>query len=296
MKTKQDTAKLAIIFMHYTNSFYLKYSLAQAKLSNPESTVYLLGDTSNNCYSFVEHHNFSDYFEGADRFSRIYRHFSTNRYHYSLFDFQRWYILRDFLAARNIHKCLYLDSDTMLYADVTEEQKKFAKYDFTLSALKCGQTFFLNRMEALEDFCNFLLDIYSKKDRYHYDMMVAQYAVVRKNGQPGGASDMKAFNLYLHNKHYADIGEVSKVIDGSIFDININTPTPGFEMENGIKKIIWKDGFPYGRHLRTQKLIRFNSLHFQGGNAKKLMKNFFVNSKGDNALLGEDADFKQTPL
>ena len=276
IKAEGEKNSIPIIFMHYTNSYYLKYSLAQAKLSNPHSPVYLLGDASNNCYPFVKHQDFSDYFQAASEFSRFYTHFSTNRYHYSLFDFQRWFILKEFLTANNIERCLYLDSDTMLYADVTEEQKKFAKYDFTLSAMICGQTFFLNRIKALEDFCDFLFNIYTKRDRYHYDKMVAHYAVCRKNGVPGGASDMKAFSLYLHNRHYAEIGEVSEIIDGSIFDINITTPTPGFEMEKGIKKVIWQDGLPYGRRLQTGELIRFNSLHFQGGNSKKLMGQYFT--------------------
>jgi len=127
VNTANSVPPLPIVFIHYKNKDYLKFSLAQAKVSNPHSTVYLLGDSSNNCYDFVEHHYFSDYFEGAAKFSKIYRHFNTTSPYYSLFDFQRWFILREFLRAQKLDRCLYLDSDTMLYAELSKEQKKFER-------------------------------------------------------------------------------------------------------------------------------------------------------------------------
>jgi hypothetical protein len=256
-------SKLPIIFLHYSNSDYLKYTLGQAKHSNPESTIYLIGDFTNDCYDFVEHHYFSDYFQGSNEFSKIYRHFNTTSYEYEIFSFQRWFILKEFLVTNEIEKCLYLDSDTLLYADVTEEQKKFEQFDFTLSYYTSGCTFFLNRVEALDAFCQFLTDIYTKKKHYYYDRMLAQYATFRKNGLAGGACDMTAFDLYRFD-HFGEIGEVAQIIDDSVYDPSINVPQPGLEMENGIKKIIWKNDDPYGIRLRTAKEIKFNSLQFQG--------------------------------
>ena len=45
-------------------------------------------------------------------------------------------------------------------------------------------------------------------------------------------------------------------------------------MENDIKKVIWMDNKPYCRDIDTGDMIRFNSLHFQGG-SKHLIKDFF---------------------
>jgi hypothetical protein len=89
---------------------------------------------------------------------------------------------------------------------------------------------------------------------------------------------MTAFQLYSE-LNFGQVGEASHIIDGSVYDPNINRPNPGFEMENGIKKIIWKDGYPWGTYLRTGESIRFNSLHFNG-RAKKLMSQFYT---GDHA-------------
>jgi hypothetical protein len=269
VKEDSSTTKLPIVFLHNTNSDYLKYSLGQAKRSNPESAIYLIGNDSNDCYNFVEHHSFSNYFQGANDFSNIYRHYNTTSYEYEVFCFQRWYILLEFLVNNQVEKCLYLDSDTMLYTDITKEQKKFAQFDFALSYKTCGSIFFLNRVEALADFCQFLTDIYTKKERLYFDRMLAHYLVFKKNGLAGGACDMTAFDIYSYD-HFGEIGEVSQIIDGSVFDPGINVPHPGFEMEKGIKKLIWKDAVPYGIQHKTSNEIKFNSLHFQG-ETKRLM-------------------------
>ena len=243
----------------------------------PRKTVvtgYLIGDDSNDCYDFVEHHSILDYFQGANNFSKIYRHYNTTNYKYELFCFQRWFVLYEFIVATDIEKCLYLDSDTMLYSDITEEQIKFSQFDFTLSYQTCGSIFFLNRVQALADYCQFLIDIYSKKERYYYDRMLAQYAIFKKNRMAGGACDMTAFSFYGYD-HFGEIGEVSQIIGGSVFDPGINVSQPGFEMEKGIKKIIWKNAIPYGVQLKTANEIKFNSLHFQG-ETKRLMREHYT--------------------
>jgi len=269
------STNLAIVFIHKSWSDYLKYSLAQARSFNPNSPIYLLGDAANDRFDFVDHQPISKYLEEATEFAKVYRHFSTNPYNFELFNFQRWLILKNFLASNRIEKCLYLDSDTLLYTAVTEDSAKFAQFDFTVSHQNSGNTFFLNRVEGLNDFCCFLFDLYTKKDKYHYDKMLAHYAVRRRHGFTGGVCDMTAIKYYRET-HFGQSREVAEVIDGSVYDPNITLTAPGFEMENGIKKLTLKDGIPYGIHIRTAKEIKFNSLHFQGWETKKLMERFYT--------------------
>ena len=141
---------LPIVFIHQTNSDYLKYSLRQAKASNPRSTVYLLGDATNATHDCVEHRQLADYSKESDYFKRIYRHYSTQNVDYELFCFQRWFILKEFLHAHNLQACLYLDTDTMLYADATADAAKFKQFDFTLCWNTVGCVFYLNRREGLD--------------------------------------------------------------------------------------------------------------------------------------------------
>lgn len=273
--TDSLTSSLPIVFIHRSNSAYLKYSLSQAQTSNPRSAVILLGDPANDCYDFVVHRKIDDFSQGATEFEKVYTHFSTLPPSFELICFQRWFVLRDFLRDNKIQRCLYLDSDTMLYTDVTQDSQKFANFDFTLSHQTSGCTFFLNRLEALEEFCQFLKDIYNKKNRYLYDKMVAHYAVRKRNGLKGGVCDMTAFQLYSEN-HFGDIGEVAHIIDGSVYDPAITIPAPGFEMEDRVKKITWRNEVPYGKHLKTGLEIRFNSLQFQGSATKSIMSQFYT--------------------
>jgi hypothetical protein len=278
---RPPTSFLPIIFLHKSNSDYLPYSLGQAKSSNPHSTVYLLGDQTNAVYDFAQHYHMRDYFEGARRFAEIYRHYSTIGADLELIWFQRWFVLRDFLHAHNLQECLYLDSDVMLYTDVTEDRKKFAQFDFTLCWHTIGCVVFLNRVEGLDAFCQFVTDIFSKKDRYHYDKMVSHYAVRQKNQLPGGACDMTALQLY-NQANFGLVGEAANVIGGSFYDPNMNAPHPGFEMSDGLKKVIWRDQQPYGRYLRTGDEVRFNSMHFQGEETKRWMRVYYT---GDRSLI-----------
>ena len=270
VEARQRDTFLPIVFIHQSNSDYLKYSLGQAQTSNARSTIYLLGDSLNNAYDGIEHRHFADYSQQANYFTRLYRHYSTHTPETELFWFQRWFILREFLHVHRLQQCLYLDSDTMLYADVTADAKKFARFDFTLCWNTIGCVFFMNRLEGLDAFCQFVLDIYSKKDRYHYDKMVSHYAVRQRNGLDGGAGDMTAFQLYSE-AHFGCVGEAGHVIDGSFYDPNINMPHPGLEMDGKLKKVTWKNGQPFGRYLRTGEEIKFNSMHFQGAETKKFM-------------------------
>ena len=267
------STSLPIVFIHRFNPEYLKYALLQARQSNPESPIYLLGDDSNDRYDYVIHKPISNYFQEADKFSKMFQNYNTNTVGFELFNFQRWFILKEFVLANNISKCLYLDSDTMLYADVTKDQVRFENFDFMLTWRKAGNTFFLNRIAALSDFCDFVTNIYTKRDQYHFDKMVAHFAARRKNRLPGGVCDMTAFELYGEMR-FGDIGEVALIMDGSLYDPSINTPHPGLEMQNGIKKITWKGSQPYGRHVKTGKEIKINSLHCSGA-AKSIMGHLF---------------------
>src|SRR5262249_35737186 len=180
-KVHVATSSLPIVFIHASNSDHLKYSLAQAHASNPQSTVILVGDSSNDVYDFVEHRPMMEYFQGAGEFQKIYKHYSTHGVDFELICFQRWFILKEFLIANNLSQCLYLDSDTMLYADVTKDSKKFEPFDFTLCWNSIGCVFFLNRLKGLDEFCQFLMDIYGNKNNFYYDRMVAHYAVRKKH-------------------------------------------------------------------------------------------------------------------
>ncbi len=99
-----------IIFIHRGNSWYLPLALRQAVKTNPNARIVLLGDEQNVCYAnLVEHKMISSYFENAHRFESVYQHKSFSNKEYELFNFQRWFVWRDFMCAEARHTLLSVD-------------------------------------------------------------------------------------------------------------------------------------------------------------------------------------------
>ncbi len=263
---------LPIVFIHASNSSYLRYSLLQAKTTNPQSDIFLIGDQSNNCYKFVQHKFLSNYLYGATEFAKVYKHFhNINPCLNELVSFQRWFILRDFMMLNNLDKCLYIDSDVMLYTNVTLEQNKFSEFDLTLSHSSSPHCNFINNFSALEKYCNLVFGLYTDSSTLEYlEKMMQEYSQKKLFG---GVSDMSVFKAFKELKE-CHIGEISTLSDDSVYDHNINV-ADDFEMCNGIKNIFLVEGQPFCKHIPSNKDIKFNALHFQG-KAKKFMKDYFT--------------------
>lgn len=260
---------LPIIFFHYGNPAYLKYSLKQAKFFNPGSEIYLLGDSKNNRYPFVKHVLARKYEESTLPFRNIYKHHSINNYEYELNCFLRWFYIGAFCKANNIGPFIYLDSDVLLYENVSTMLPFF---EHSTIANTCDTTgvpafTYFNGQMAVNDFCDFLL--YSYTNNKAVQNLEELYGLYLKNpATMGGISDMTLFHLYFQ-QHPADTMKIDLINNSLAIDICINNPD-GYEMEAGIKKMIWQDGAPYGVKSANGDLIRFASLHYQG-RAKSLM-------------------------
>lgn len=272
-------SSIPIITLHRSNPAfqinppYLIYSLAQAKEFNPKSDIFLFGDNSNKYLRFIIHENFNHYYDGAKEFEKIYadKHMSSNDHLYEMFCFQRWFILRDFMKINNIKKCLHIDSDILLYVNVSEEQKKFDRSNFTVSRKGSGHNSFI-KLEGIEEFCQFIIDFYTKPSLFK----ILESLWEEKKSRPGGICDMTLLNQY-YQRNTDKIAQTSDIIDDSVYDANINV-SHEFEMRNGIKNIFWVDNQPFCRHLESGKEIKFNSLHFQG-KAKRLIKDYCTANK-----------------
>ncbi|OHD15202.1 MAG: hypothetical protein A2086_11735 [Spirochaetes bacterium GWD1_27_9] len=266
---------IPIIFVHKSNSDYLKYTLSQAKYFNPESPIILIGDDTNDKYKFVKHYNINDYFESANDFASIYKHLSFNEYNYELFCFQRWFIIKDFIIKNNIDDFLYLDSDVLLFCNINKEFVKYKSYDFTIcKELSPPYTYFSSK-DKLINFCEYIKSLYT--DEKMHERLLKKFKKHQDEKLSGGVCDMTAF--YEYNKDFSEnVFDLNKEIDGSIFDNNFNF-SEGFEIDKkfNVKKIYWKRRIPYGKRKVDNKLIKFNGLHCQGGS-----KNFtYIFYRGD---------------
>jgi len=280
-KAKKTGMETHIVFIHHGSSEYLKYSLGQAKASNPGTTVHLIGDQTNNIYRFVEHHDMKNYSQSASEFAKNYQHWSTSLVDFVLFDLERWFILNEFVTSNSIDKCLSVDSDVMIYCDVESEFERLRQWDLTLGRTRygnlamCPSPVFWNNLEALDAFCGFMMDVYTGKDQDNYNKALNHYKNRLLHGLTGGVCDMTMFALFEQDCRFW-VFHIEDVVDVSTYDMNINISVNGlleYQMAGDIKKIEWFGGYPYGTDLKSGKKIKFNILHCASG-AKKYMKMF----------------------
>jgi len=255
---------IPVIIMHRGESDYVNDVVAQAR--KRAQNVVVLGDGQNFATDRQD-----KYCESAKAFEGLYEHLSTNGYNIELMCFTRWFILKDYMKVHGINVCLHLDSDVLLYIDPEDIWMSYDQFDITLSHRCCGSAAFFT-LKGLEKFCSFIMDTYTEKNSYDYSRLVSHYQTRQKHGLTGGVCDMTLLEHYGY-KHCGEIGEMMHIIGSSAWDHNINEPDQGFMIDpaTGIKRITFIKGMPTGYQETTDRVIKFNSLHFQGP-AKRYIK------------------------
>ena len=223
------------------------------------------------------------YSEHVQNFMKIYKHFNNCPIELVSAFIGRWLILRAFQEEYKYDKVFHLDSDIMLYCDITEENNKhFSKYEDTISMNLSGHCSFIT-YKYVSEFCKYLYTMYEnnvKEIENHY-----LYYFVNNGFCPGGICDMFHLRNFCNSK-VLPVEELDQILDNSIFDHNLEV-SQNFQMNNithsgftgKIKKIFWKNNMPYGIY-KDGREIRFNTLHFQGN--KKALIPGFVNEQEYN--------------
>ena len=265
---------IPVIFIHQGNQEYLNFTINQSCKKNK---VVLIGTHEVMRNQNLSFYNIGNYNKYTHNFTDIYEHLSTNGRDYELFCFLRWFILKEYMEEQNLDVVFYVDSDVMLYVNVTDEYKKYEQYDLTLLHRTAAISSFFTK-EGINNFCNFLMESFGNKQSYNYQKISSHYHLRQKFGLPGGVCDMTYFDFF----HYMDnggggpgkVGEMMSIIDDSTYDHNINVSDQYFDF-NGIKNVKIKDGFPYVYSHKLKKDIKFNSLHFQGS-SKYQISNYII--------------------
>jgi|688.fasta_scaffold292701_2 hypothetical protein len=247
-----------IILIHRGDSFYLAHTIAQARSSNPDSRLILLGDRSNSFYLGVEHHRYDDYFDEAREFAKLftYEYFPNYQYPWILFCHQKYFALRDFIRAQAINKFLLIDSDVMVYDKVGPYFEHYIDSRMTVSGpphvgLVHAAFSVVNDHSVIDDICRTYsemfacsaLDLKSRTGISHFYEMVGLYALLNR---PGSG----LFNTYGVDDSFA--------INHSIFE------DPLFEFDKGIVAVRWEGNVPHLLDKRTHRWRRSPSLHFHG--------------------------------
>ncbi len=259
---------IPIIFVHRGNPYYLYSVLKQAKKTNPKSDIILLGDETNKSFSFVKHYDISDYFDSATQFAKVYQHHSPNPYGYELFCFQRWFVIKDFIAKQLKGKghFFYCDTDTLLFNDLSAEFKRYDKYEMSICRTGTPCFSFFND-GVINKFTDFIYEMYATSEGQQ--KISAYVDELKAKHRRYGISDMTAFSAYGHS-YLPHILRVDIPKDNMCFCHNIQDEVDGYLMAGQYMQTILKNKIPYGLYLETNKWVKFLGIHFQGS-AKKIM-------------------------
>ncbi|MBX9852303.1 MAG: hypothetical protein K2X86_11180 [Cytophagaceae bacterium] len=277
---------IPVIFVHQGYSSYLDYAFHQALSYNPRSDFFILGNDDTNKFSKAHFVPVKKYHRAVLNFEKNYRHLSSNDPAIELFCFERWFYIKELMKEYNLEKIFTCDSDVMLFCNVSDEvyllDNNLAAYCFPEDQenFRLGASAHVSfwTYEGIEKLCKLISGLYSGKN--FPSEVQEKWDYVVKNNIPGGITDMVALNLF--SKKFK-VSNLLTINSNSTYDDNINSSENylrnEFSMENGIKKIIWKDKIPFGLNQQGET-VRFKALHFQGV-AKGLMKEYFKMNQGD---------------
>ena len=258
---------LPVIFTHYGNSSYLKYTLECLKKTNTQSRLILLGDSTNKQVALKYGWEFFDLSAYSDvlheRFSLCFTHIKGKKFSHIRngkdwlrYVFERWFIVNTFIKQENINRFWHFDSDTMVIHNLSDYVPHLAHYDFTL---QCNNTCLngLISSTVVNEFCIHICQLFENKpyleeQQSEFDSISPSYAF----------SEMRAFD------HYQKLSEKKRVhltiaFDNLVFDDCISQEH-GFTMTvlpsgEHIKNIFFENGKAYG--YRDKELIEFASLN-----------------------------------
>lgn len=138
----------------------------------------------------------------------------------------RWFVLRD--MARNDTEITFpifcSDWDVMIFQDLGKAYEPFLEYDYTVSidGGMSSAAYGVNNFEALDALCN----------------------LIEANMTDKTLNDMEAWARLTRTGNWK-VGNLFEIKNDSVFDHNIVCGADRFEMVDGCKQVVWKDGSPY---------------------------------------------------
>lgn len=250
-----------IIFCHYGNSKYLRYTLECVKITNRNKRVILLGDNSNRNLAKkfgIEHYDFEDFAYGnlIEQFSKSYRlihgtNFDKvkNGQDWIRFAFRRWFLIQNFITKNNIKEFWHFDSDTMIVDELLCHEAKFQQYDITEQCHGNCMNGYISNVELVRKFLQKIIEIFSR----------AEFLNKLDYGDTNNCfNEMSAYVIFKEEEQINRI-RLSTIINGETFD-DLLCRSDGFVTEK----------LPYGEDVKKV---------FLKPNGK-----FFIKTKDDDSF------------
>jgi len=227
--------------------------------------VVLIGDGSN--ANFWENHWNSDQadVEKFSEFMRSYVKMSDYSDSYESAFWKRPFLVEAWMKSEAIKELFLIDSDVMSFADYSKEVAPLLPGNCWATLVESSLHFSYWTREALEDFTTFCVNAY--KDRSIRMNLEAKYQWHIDNHQPGGVCEMTLLDFWAA-KNSKTVLNLAKTINNSAADLAIHASTNYFddeyEMRGGFKRLVFRNGVPYGFNRIQNREIQFWCLHCQG--------------------------------
>lgn len=258
-----------IVFLYRGNRNFLPYTLYQAKRTNPDARIILLGDNLNRHYKAIcEHYSCDDFLQYSKKLKEVYRHKSQWGEDFEYVCIERWFILHEFMLKHNLENAILLDSDILVYNNLNRVKEEFPHYNMTWLGFSAHVNFIKNR-EILKQYCEFVLKNYRNQDNNFEDERLIYSKIVTGKSQ-GNISDMTFFHdfniTYPNNLH-----NIAIPFKNQMFDITIDV-AQGMELDGKFKKIVWKGKIPFAVEKSSNTLIQMHTFHCS---PKQTIKSYF---------------------
>jgi hypothetical protein len=266
MKNLNDSKP--IIFIHYGNSVYLRYTLSAAKMKNPKKRVILLGDESNKNVAEtnkVEHYEFNNFDNGEELnlFNKVYK-FIAGKEHgnpvWTNFVFKRWFLIHNFLRQNKINEFWTFDSDNIIMTDLADQEFKFVDYDCTEQCGGICMNGFVSNFQVVQGYVDKINELFQRED--YLDDQRKEFLQYPK----WAFTEMRAYKTYKEEENIKSI-RLNTIINDETFDDTI-CASDGMETyskrlnQHLIKKLyLSEDGNIFCYHIASKKLIKMNNLN-----------------------------------
>ena len=259
-------SEIPIIFIHFSNSNYLQYTLDLAKKNNLDKRVILLGDKTNNRYKNIgiEHFYFDDYYGGSEveEFNKVYKFIAgaqKRKKYWTNFVFKRWFCIYNFITENNIQAFWTFDSDTLILTSLNQFEKRYDSIDCTTQCNGSCMNGFINNQRVVRDYVKKINQLFQR------NAYLAKQEKDFENHPDWAFTEMRAFASYKNEDNIKTMRS-NKIIDDSIFDECICQEN-GMKMEHkknyGYKTnvLYYKNGEIFEKSLNNKKMIRLNTIN-----------------------------------
>lgn len=257
-----------VLFIHYGPAYYLPWTLAVARRSNPGKRIVLLGDATNKRSA----HGVAEFFDfeslcGTHKemeFQRVFQVIQGERHRFNKangvefwlkFVFRRWFLVEAFLEREGLDSFWTFDSDTLVLADLSAREERFSSVAATAQCKNQCLNGWIGSRELVSRYTRSILDQFTDKA-----FLEAQRERLKVHA---GLSfnEMDAFAEF-RRRESVKTWHGEKPIDGEIFDDALAF-SEGFQVapekvlvKTAIKRL-WSDGRNiYAKHLASGKFVR----------------------------------------